>query len=319
MYQGPDFKHIIAFIAIAEEHSFSRAAKKLHLSQPALSAQIRQLEVGLAVPLFRRTRSGAELTHSGRILLSFARKLIALRAECLDETSANHVGKHKPLRLGYSPFAHHLLVKEAFVGYGELAPEGAINAFSEPTARIVKMVQDRQLDAGLITAPVEADGLCQRRICRERLLICMRRDDPLATEETMPKHTISERLKIMVAPSHHPELHARIRRKFKKAGMPLSPTEFVSTPNDIQFLVRARKCLALVRETAVLEPELIARPIPGLDMNISTSLVFRSDDKRAVLPLLGIRLVEVWRDLLMDQKKPSNSVRIHPKQAEDAT
>jgi DNA-binding transcriptional LysR family regulator len=69
MNQGPDFRHFVAFVAVAEQLSFGRAANQLHITQPALSAQIKQLEDWHGERLFKRGHAGAELTESGRSFL----------------------------------------------------------------------------------------------------------------------------------------------------------------------------------------------------------------------------------------------------------
>jgi epsilon-lactone hydrolase len=79
-----ELRHFRAFVAVAEELNFTRAAARLHLAQQALSAQIRQLEALLGTPLFIRTTRTVELTGAGRALLERAPALLADVDEALD-------------------------------------------------------------------------------------------------------------------------------------------------------------------------------------------------------------------------------------------
>src|SRR5258708_16719245 len=98
-----ELRHLRYFIAVAEELNFSRAAARLHVSQPPLSRQIRDLEAELKVNLFDRNRQGVRLTRVGHAMLARSRKLVrdaeSLRAEAqmIDQES------QAELRIAYPP------------------------------------------------------------------------------------------------------------------------------------------------------------------------------------------------------------------------
>src|SRR5918998_4033317 len=92
-----------AFVVLARELHFGRAAVALHVTQPALSQQIRRLEEQLGVALFARTRSSVELTDAGRAALPHARRAVDAAAAVTDVAAAFARGERGELRVGLSP------------------------------------------------------------------------------------------------------------------------------------------------------------------------------------------------------------------------
>jgi DNA-binding transcriptional LysR family regulator len=292
MELGPDFRHYESFVAIAEECSFRKAAEKLHISQPALSGQIKELEAWVGHRVLHRGRSGSALTEPGRNLLVYARYLLHLRRDAKKASSRKHSAMEWPLRLGYSPFINHILIDEALTAYNEIVPDGRINSSSDCTAHLIEMLEDGRLDAAIVTLPIFETQLAQEFICRDKLLICLRKDDPLALESEIPKSAIADRLRIMFERSYHPLFHDDILKGFKKAGISLKPTETFSAPSEMQFMVKKRGCFGLVREGIPLDPELTALPMKGINLRVANALVFNAQQEKPILPMLAYRMIQ---------------------------
>lgn len=290
MQEGPEFRHLIAFVTVAEECNFGKAAQRLHLTQPALSHQIKQLEDWLGSNLFKRVPHGAELTATGRNFLVYSRRILHMRNHAMKAASRKHSEQEWPLRLGYSPFVNHKVVEEALRGYHEIIPEGHISSLSDCTAKLVEMIEDGRLDSAIVTLPVSTTGLFEHRICEEKVLLCLRRDDPFASAKEIPKHAIAEQLRILFSRDYHPDLHDEILRRFKRAGIELHPTETYSAPAEMQFLVRTLRCFGLTRENVALDTEPTVRPIPGVDLRYATALICDPDQQRPVFPMLAYRM-----------------------------
>ncbi|MEA2270761.1 MAG: hypothetical protein QOD55_293 [Solirubrobacteraceae bacterium] len=98
-----ELRHLRAFVAVAEELHFTRAAQRLHLAQQALSAQIRQLEDELGTQLFERTTRRVELTDAGRMLLAHAVRILAGVSSAWEETARAGTGELGRLSVSYTP------------------------------------------------------------------------------------------------------------------------------------------------------------------------------------------------------------------------
>ena len=312
MYCGLEYRHLRYFVAVAEECNFGRAAIRLHLSQPSLSAQIMKLEDCIHARLFQRGRAGAELTPAGRHFLEKAKWLLHMSKLAFQSTTSIHSGINLPLRFGYSPFVNQQLVEETVSEYRDLVPDGQIEPSSEGSASLIAMVAEGHLDAALVIMPIGERKLLVQRIRTEKVMICLRRDDPLARFESIPRNHIEDRFRIALSRAHHPLCYDEILRKFAKAKIRLTPTDFVSSPTDMQFLVRIGAGFGMMLETVPLDPELTLRGIAGLSIHLKTAFICLPDHQRPVLPLLALRMAKTCADEaeMSRKKRPVGSIGV---------
>src|SRR6266853_863710 len=102
-----ELRHLRYFIGVAEEENVSRAALKLHVSQPALSRQIRDLEDEIGFSLLERTAKSVRLTEAGRAFLDNARALLQNADEAVTKARAVAGAEPTELHVGYSPTPRH--------------------------------------------------------------------------------------------------------------------------------------------------------------------------------------------------------------------
>src|SRR5580693_364798 len=98
-----ELRHLRYFVAVAEEENVSRAALKLHVSQPGLSRQIRDLEGELGFPLFERSAKSLRLTDAGRAFLPEARAVLQRAEDAVQTARAVATGGRAELHIGYAP------------------------------------------------------------------------------------------------------------------------------------------------------------------------------------------------------------------------
>jgi LysR family transcriptional regulator, benzoate and cis,cis-muconate-responsive activator of ben and cat genes len=177
-----ELRHLRYFIAVAEELNFSRAAERLHVSQPPLSRQIRDLESELKVKLFERNRQEVKLTGIGSALLARARELTRdaelLRTHALEVEAETY----EELQLGYAPAPTAAIIAGILGRYHELTPGASVTLHDLSLSEILTELKAKKLHAGLTLRPrpAEMHGLKFEALQRYSVGIICAKSCPLA-------------------------------------------------------------------------------------------------------------------------------------------
>ncbi|EPF67543.1 transcriptional regulator CynR [Pseudomonas syringae] len=171
-------RHIRYLLAVADHSNFTRAAEALHVSQPALSQQIRQLESSLGVQLFDRTRRSVVPTDAGRVYLDHARRcLLELEAgkRALDDVSDLSRGQ---LRLGVTPTFSEYLIAPLIDRFSALYPGVAIILTELPLEQITEALISDALDLAIGFAGSHAVEIDSQPLFDEQLCLVMAKPGP---------------------------------------------------------------------------------------------------------------------------------------------
>src|SRR6516164_6069265 len=117
-----ELRHLRYFVAVAEEMSFTRAAERLHIAQPPLSQQIKQLEEELGVTLLQRDARPLRLTDAGQVLLDRSREILADLEATLAETRRTGRGQTGKLSIGFAGSAMYVFLPDVINGFREACP-----------------------------------------------------------------------------------------------------------------------------------------------------------------------------------------------------
>jgi LysR family transcriptional regulator, benzoate and cis,cis-muconate-responsive activator of ben and cat genes len=204
-----ELRHLRYFIAVAEESSFSRAAEKLHVSQPPLSRQIRDLEVELGVKLLERNRQGVRLTRLGNVVLTRARALI--RDADSFKTEAKILDKeiHEELRIGYAPSPTAMIISKVLAKHHELTPGGRITLQDLTHTEILAGLRTKKLHAALTLRPRQKEmrGLRFEVISRYAVGIICSRESPFASTDNVRPSSVASQELIVYRAKDFPEYH----------------------------------------------------------------------------------------------------------------
>ncbi len=185
-----DFRQLRYFIAVAEELSFTRAAARLHLSQPPLSQQIQSLEKDLGVRLLERNRRNVALTEPGKLFLVQARQILTNADTARTQVVAAAAGYRGQLRLAYTVSASfNSAFPRTLLRYRQIAPDVYLQLREMYTQEQYTALLDNQIDVGFVrdepTLAQDARRLRLVVIGREPLVIAMPNAHPLADRATL--------------------------------------------------------------------------------------------------------------------------------------
>lgn len=215
-----DLRHLRYFQAVAEELSFSRAARRLHIAQPALSRAVKELEHDLGVDILQRTRRTVKLTPAGAVLLDETARLFERLEEALRRVRRTAAGEEGELRLGYigpptQPFLGRVLHE-----YRRRNPKVSVHLEERTPERVWEMVAKGRLSVGL-TRPVlahEALGLRTLLLRKEPLCAVVRPDHRHAARGSLQWRALAGEPLVILARREGVGLHDEILAACRKAG-----------------------------------------------------------------------------------------------------
>ncbi|GGX84352.1 LysR family transcriptional regulator [Massilia dura] len=193
-----DLKQLKYFLAVAEEKSFSRAAERLHISQPPLSQQIMKLEAELGVKLFARTTRSFELTVAGRALMNEAAELLAKMRMTIDTVRQIDRGEVGRLRVGIVGSAMWGPIPSLLEEFQGKYPRVTWTIHELGPTVQYEALRAKQIDVGFWREPrldetdLKNDSLRQELCFRENVCVAVNEHHPLAKQEAIELTDIAD-------------------------------------------------------------------------------------------------------------------------------
>jgi DNA-binding transcriptional LysR family regulator len=204
-----ELRHLRYFIAVAEELNFSRAAERLHVSQPPLSRQIRSLEAELKVKLLDRNTQAVRLTRVGHAVLACSRKLLRDAESLLAEAQMIEKESQDELRIGYAPSPTAVILSSVLCRYHELSPGAGLTLHDLTHTEMLSGLKAGELHAALTIRPAagEMRGLKFETIRRHPVGIICSNSDPLAQQPDVRPSVVAMSELVVYRAREFPEYH----------------------------------------------------------------------------------------------------------------
>jgi DNA-binding transcriptional LysR family regulator len=210
-----DFDQLTTFVQVAKLKSFSKAGQKVFRSQSAVSAQIRQLEQAYHAKLLDRSAKSVELTPAGEVLFEFAERLLRLRDESIQVVADRGNVVQGPVTFGANEATCLYLLPDILSEFQRRYPLVHISIYRNFSHKILERLENGLIDVGIVTLPVKSPSLKVRTIFRDRLMLMVSADNPLAKHDKVPISMIVQQPLILPRTGYTRQIMDRLFRPYR--------------------------------------------------------------------------------------------------------
>ncbi len=264
------------FQAVATEHSFSRAAARLHRTQPAVSQAIRRLEEELGERLFDRSSKSGRLTEAGTILLDYAERLTRLRDEAEGAVRELQELRRGRVMIGVNEAAVHILLP-IVVQFREAHPAAEVEMRRVHSRQIPGEVLNRSLDFGFVTFEPAERGLLSVPLGVDELVMLAHPKHPLARRRQVTMEEFGRQT--VIAHNDYSPRRERVLRLFEEKHAAINIQISLASLDGIKRAVEMGLGVALLPRRCALSEiarkQLTAVRVPQLGMPRDLRLVYR--------------------------------------------
>jgi DNA-binding transcriptional LysR family regulator len=284
-----EIRHLRYFIAVAEQLSFSKAAKECHVSVPPLSRQVRQLEEELGTRLFVRDKRRVALTDAGHALLLQAKAIANQIARIPESIRLAESGQAGAVRIG---IALHLAerLNPALMEYSRRLPNVAIECRDIFSASQNRALAEGEIDVGFLRPRVDPVHLASEPLFEERLVVHVSKQSPLAQRKALRVTDLAGKPLVVHSRSVSSGLYDEILRLYARAG---ATPEIVQLPPPVphgvaqRFLLASRNGVFIAPDEAESYPaansEVVAVPLDEPGAKIEVHMAWRKNETSAVV------------------------------------
>ena len=219
-FSSVELRHLRYFVAVAEALSFTKGAQNLHISQPSLTRQIKDLEEEVGVRLLDRNKQGVRLTRQGATFLTDAKRILSLSLDIVDSARRSSDAPPTPLNIGYVADLFYDLLPVTLKAFQRSFPNVPINLFDMSCGDQFSALEEGRIDLGFVglREPIAERGLQFLPIASYPTVAALAKNHPLAKETIVPLKKLKPMFFIGMSEGNYPGYRQWLTETCRKVG-----------------------------------------------------------------------------------------------------
>lgn len=281
-----ELRHLRYFVAVAEEENVTRAAARLHVSQPPLSRQIRDLEDELGIALFEHGAKAVRLTEAGRVFLTEACAALRRVDDAVQTAKAVARGQRGEIQVGFAPSLTVEILPRALRHFQESSPGVRVQLHDLSTQEMLRGLRDEKVDVALM---IQSSARVMHKLVFEELrryAVCVAAHPahPLARARKVGLEQVAAERLITYTLADYPEYHAWLADLFAQAKRAPQIGEEHDSSTSLIASVEAGRGIALVQQgfECLAGPRLKVRPLTPAPPPFVVGVAYRKKNNSPV-------------------------------------
>ena len=283
-----DLRQFRYFLAVSEELNFRRAAERLHISQPPLSRQIRQLEEQLGVTLFQRDKAGVTLTQTGLAFVPEARRTLAQADKAVAAARAAQGSAGGQFIVGYTTVFDRSVIPDVFERLRDRFPDWRLVMKGKHSISLVRDIKNGLIDAAFIGLHTEAPGLTVETIHQEPLVVALPASHRLARKRRLGFNDLRGEPMFWFARRLNPGFHDYCQAFFERIDFKLNAIPEPPDHHIMLGMIAEGSGLALIPASLqnVKRQGVLFRPLKeeSGQLSMGIAIAYSASNRSPVLP-----------------------------------
>jgi DNA-binding transcriptional LysR family regulator len=298
---------LVAIVTLADELSFTRAARRLGITQSGLSRRVASLEKKYRVTLFERDHANVTLTEAGRVFVEEAKLSLMHNERAIVVARAVSEGVESVLNIGRSPFADPFLTSALLSIHLPLYPNLHVHLHSDYAPELAHQLMVSKLDLALIDNPGPNRKLTTTKVSESPLYVVIPEGSPLGAKDSLTLQDLKDERWILFERKAHPDMFDAILRRAAEEEIVFRDGQRVLTAEDAAQLVSESLGIAFVSMPGALriaERGAIVRPLNDKELQVQVCLASRAENHSK----LASEFVRAFMRKINNIKKPPQRV-----------